>query len=269
MLLGQIGYGAYELMPVVDKKAKPRRVRTRLKARCYCPKRTCRGQLVDVRKRDRHTARAASLDHQFSLLVDPTAVPVEPPSPPSAHSAPASPELPVRVLRSDSPIVLTAADHEMLDAYDKFFLHGCPDMDTPLDSVRTDTDGSQAPVSVGMLIMMHLEWMDAFNASLNSATHQWNTIKAIVSLHDSMSLGLFANIKRFVEEYRLMSAKKIDMCPCTEMIYYDLQDPVLRRDHPHIKDIGCHECGKCGLSRHVEFQGRKVPRKVFWYLPYK
>ena len=171
--------------------------------------------------------------------------------------------------QSDLPTVLTAADQELLDAYDKFFLHGCPEMDTPLDSVRTDAVGSPAAVTVGMLIMMHLEWMDSFNASLNSATHQWNTIRAIVSLHDSMSLGLFANIQRFVDEYRLMSAKKIDMCPCTEMIYYDLQDPVLRRDHPHIKDVGCNECGKCGLSRHVEFQGRTVPRKVFWYLPYK
>jgi hypothetical protein len=252
-----------------------RKARVRRKGACHCMK--CCGQIVDMRTVKAHAEKHVHLQRQFTLLEDPSGE-VQSLDQQPAHSLQPSgvdhharEQSSVRVLHVDQPRVtkLSTADRDMLDAYDNFFLLECPNIDTPLESLQTEDDGTRTPVTVGMLIMMHVEWMDTFNDSLNSAAHQWNTIRALVSVYDSKSLGLFDRIERFVDKYRLMTARKIDMCPCTQTIYFDLQDPKLRRKYPHIRNTGQHACDKCGLSRHTEFRGTTVPRKVFWYLPYR
>jgi hypothetical protein len=154
---------------------------------------------------------------------------------------------------------------ELIDAYDRFFEIECGNVNDTLESRGDDS----APVTVGMLVMMHLEWMNTFNCSENAAENQWNTLRAALSINDSTSLGKFDKVMKFVKAHQLQTAKKIEMCPCTETIYYDLMDPILCQKFPHITDTGRDHCEKCGLSRLISKKGQMIPRKYFWYLPYR
>lgn len=162
---------------------------------------------------------------------------------------------------------ISDAERDLLDAYDSFFSTSFPNADEKLESVHT-AEGEDVP-TVGMLVMMHLNWMDQYHASLTSAAHQWNALRSLLSHHDSKTAGLFSHIKTFVEKYRLQTVEKIDVCPCMATIYYDLTDQELAQEYPHVSNDGRTHCEKCGLSRTVRVKGKHKARKVLWYLPYR
>jgi hypothetical protein len=254
-----------------------------------CPCDSCKGEYRSRKTVKLHAATAAAVlavtENIYNLVSDDAApaVPVEPqqeavadefdfqlsPSQVNQQGPSLDSEIPDGHLPPTAG--MSAQAKELIDAYNMFFETCCPGAQIELESGRSqNAEGeTEKTITAATLIIMHLDWMDSYNASENSAKHQWDTIRSTLSEHDADAVGKFSMIKNFVEHYRLATAKKIDMCPCTETIYYDLKDARLRRKFPHIKDTDQDHCEKCQKSRYVLHGGVSKPRKSFWYLPYR
>jgi hypothetical protein len=258
-------------MPIRKRK---RVVEKELWIPCYCS--LCNGRKRTPGTVKKHTALAASLlDEAENIYNLPNASTVN-----TGRGIPQQEEGSVHVVAFQQPLPITrepppsgVSDQalELIEAYDNFFDICCPAAKTNLESGSSQNleYGTANKMTAATLIVMHLDWMDSFNVSENSAEHQWNTLRSTLSHNDADAVGKFKMIKQFVKDYRLATAKKIHMCPCTETIYYDLKDARLCRKFPHIKNTGQDHCEKCLKSRYVLMAGVLKPRKVFWYLPYR
>ena len=80
----------------------------------------------------------------------------------------------------------------------------------------------------------------------------------------------FAKIKSFAKAHRLDTVQTIPVCVCGETIYYDFEDPELKRRFPF---CGSHRtfCNNplCAKERYVTRNGKRINARIFYYFPYR
>jgi hypothetical protein len=114
---------------------------------------------------------------------------------------------------------------------------------------------------------MYLQILLLYTAA--SASHMWDTIRALLPSTGRESVGTFARIQTFVEDHQLMTALKVPICPCGNTIYYDFEDPAIKSMFPF---CGAHRniCQLCGTSKLVwDKDGNSKTRRYIYYLPFR
>ena len=102
-----------------------------------------------------------------------------------------------------------------------------------------------------------------------SASHMWDTIRALLPPTGRDNVGTFSRIQKFVDEHQLMTAICIPICPCGETIYYDFEDHTIRAMFPFCstKRKMCQLCGQTKLV--WDKDGNSKVRRSIYYLPYR
>jgi hypothetical protein len=159
---------------------------------------------------------------------------------------------------------LDHATRQLLEAYDSFFEAEM--------IAKVDPDpifiAEDAPCAIHVIVM-HLNWLNSFNVSLNSAKHMWDILRALLPGERGDPLGTFERIQAFITKHRILHAQTIDMCPCGETIYHDFDDQEIAR-----KYWWCEErrrsCARCSLPRHVQDPSTGVEKSaaVVYYMPF-
>ena len=163
--------------------------------------------------------------------------------------------------------VITDQSIRVVEAYDSFFeselLHSLDP-----DPLFPTADAAAAPSAVHVIVM-HLNWLNSFDVSMNAAKHMWDVLRAMLPAERGDPLGTFARIQKFVRKYRLMTAETIDICPCGETIYKDFDDPVIKAKYWWCEDRR-RSCLRCSLPRHVidPETGIEKSAAVVYYLPF-
>ena len=102
-----------------------------------------------------------------------------------------------------------------------------------------------------------------------SASHMWDTIRALLPPSGRNNVGTFARIQKFVDDHQLMTAIKIPICPCGETIYHDFEDQTIRNMFPYCS-AKRKMCQLCGESKFVwDKDGKSKVRRYIYYLPYR
>jgi hypothetical protein len=146
----------------------------------------------------------------------------------------------------------------------------CVDLGETLFSNLVDRvyDCDDAPCMSEVLAVM-FAWMGRHKATDASAEDCWGMLGMLLP-KDNM-LPAFSYAKNILEKYLAATIQIIDVCPCDEFAYMDLQSTPLKY-YQNAHRTRCPRRG-CGLSRHVRVKtrhgARLLPRKAMYYLPLK
>ena len=102
-----------------------------------------------------------------------------------------------------------------------------------------------------------------------SASHMWDTIRALLPPTGRANVGTYARIQKFVDDHQLMTAICIPICPCGETICYDFEDQTIRNMFPFCSTKR-RLCQLCGQTKLVwDKDGNSKVRRSIYYLPYR
>jgi hypothetical protein len=133
------------------------------------------------------------------------------------------------------------------------------------DEPHAEGDDEQLPPpTIGLMITMHLDWISSYRPSLNSSNHVWSWLRATAPAGSNEAMGPHSRIMKFVQQHHLLTCKKIPMCPCGKVIYYDLENEQLKTLFPYCQTRRTI-CAICGESKYLP--GTTTPRKYFYHMP--